>query len=325
MERCAVFCCRGLGDGLISLVLSHNLVSVGYEVVTYHPFLKAMQPLFPHLRLEPFPKKEECASFDRIFIFYEKSPEMKEILDFCEKNFPEKTKVLNPIATLKRDYPYWEVGKFDGSVPFAENLRVFCKDQLGIVEATPLNGITLPKGAAKGLHAQRIVIHPVSSKLDKNWTPEKFIYLAKRLETSGFEPYFVLTEKEKELFPEKNIRLAPPSDLVSLAIWIYESRAMIGNDSGIGHLASCLGLPTVTICRNKIASFFWRPAWALAAVVTPPSWIPNIKRCRLRDWYWQQWIPVSSVFSRFCQLCKPGNQRPKGFSLGKKHIVGETE
>ena len=34
--RAAVFSSKGIGDGLISLILSHNLHLNGYNVVTFH-------------------------------------------------------------------------------------------------------------------------------------------------------------------------------------------------------------------------------------------------------------------------------------------------
>ena len=82
---------------------------------------------------------------------------------------------------------------------------------------------------------------------------------------------------------------------------------MIGNDSGVGHLASCLGIPTLTICRSQMAANFWRPGWSKGAVITPPAWVPNLKGLRLRDQHWQKFISVKKVYKTFI------NQR-----LGKK-------
>jgi ADP-heptose:LPS heptosyltransferase len=74
---------------------------------------------------------------------------------------------------------------------------------------------------------------------------------------------------------------------------------MIGNDSGIGHLASCLNLPTLIICRSKIAAPFWRPGWTSGEVILPPAWIPNLKGLRFRDKYWQKSITVPKVLKSF--------------------------
>src|SRR5580692_10458058 len=98
MKKYAVFSCKGLGDGLISLVLSNNLHVNGANVTTFHPFLQKMQCWFPHLSIRPFPSIEELVHFDIFFFIYEKSPWMLPLIAHCEKQYPEQTFVLNPIA-----------------------------------------------------------------------------------------------------------------------------------------------------------------------------------------------------------------------------------
>lgn len=295
--RCAVFSCMGLGDGLLALILSNNLARAGHQVATYHPFLQGLQSWFPHLPLLPFPK-EQIPLYDRYFIIYERTPWMQTILDHCLSHFREKTTVLNPIATPHCDYPYWEEGRFDGNQPFADNLFVFCRDQLKLPRPTKENGIQPPADLKKC--PSRVIIHPTSSRAGKNWTRSKFLTLAKQLEADGLEPAFILTEKEKIAWPE----IDPPqfATLADLARFVAESGSMVGNDSGIGHLASCLGLPTLIICRSKLAANFWRPAWERGEVLYPPRWIPNLKGMRWRDRHWQKFISVNRVHSLFRAL-----------------------
>jgi len=302
--KAAVFSCLGLGDGLISLVLSNNLARNGWEVTTFHPSLKGLQSWFPHLPLTPFPAKEEIESqfstFDKFFLFYEKSEWMLHILKFCQERWPDKLTVLNPIATRNKDYPFWEGGKFDGRVSFVDNLVNFCRHTLHFTEPTSSNGIVVPSSVELRRYPKRIVIHPKSSKESKNWPWLKFETLAEQLEEEGFEPWFALTSSEKETVPP--CRSPEIKSLADLAHFVAESGAMIGNDSGIGHLASCLGLPTVTICRHKHASSFWRPGWSIGAVLTPPSLMPNLKGLRWRDKYWKHWISVGRVQNTFLSL-----------------------
>src|SRR3569832_256471 len=128
--KIAVFSCSGLGDCLLTLILSQNLSRQGHEVVTFHPFMSQMLGWFPHLSIRPFPPKLE--EFDRFFIFYEKTAWMAEVLTQCLVLHRDKTTVLNPIATPNTDYPYWEEGRFDGREPFADNLVNFCRTVLGL-------------------------------------------------------------------------------------------------------------------------------------------------------------------------------------------------
>ncbi len=302
MKRCAVFSCLGLGDGLISLVLSNNLQLNGYSVDTFHPFLRALQNWFLHLRIDRFPDIDVLENYERFFIFYEKTPQMQMILTYCQKHFPERTTVLNPIATANRDYPYWEQGRFDGNRPFVDNLYVYCKDQLKLPILTKSNGIVIPDPIQPKRFAQRVVIHPTSSRPGKNWSMQKYLELNRRLKSEGYQPVMMLTPEEQSDWKYAEIELPQFTNLSELAVYVCESGSMIGNDSGIGHLASCLGLSTVTICRSAQNACFWRPAWTRGEVLTPSLWIPNLKGLRLRDKHWQKWISVGRVLRHFHRL-----------------------
>ncbi len=303
MKKCAVFSCLGLGDGLIALVLSNNLHLNGAQTATFHPFLGSLQAWFPHLPLYPFPSSEELESafkqFDKFYIILEKTPWMQAILQHCKTHYPEKTTVLNPIATPNRDYPYWEEGRFNGSRPFVDNLFTYCKDLLKFTVVTKSNGVCAPEKVAQKRFARRVVIHPMSSREGKNWPKEKYVQLSTQLKAQGYIPSMILTEEERKGWNLKGVEAPLFQNLEEMAAYIAESGFMIGNDSGIGHLASCLGLPTITICRSAQSSKFWRPAWARGEVITPASWIPNIKGLRLRDKHWKKWISVEKVLQRF--------------------------
>ncbi len=300
---CGVFSCQGLGDGLIALVLSNNLRLNGHRVETFHPFLKGLQEWFPSLLLKPFPQIAEMEmalkKFDRFFIIYEKTEWMKAILDICQQRYPERTVVLNPIATRNRDYPYWEQGKFDGAYPFVDNLYWYCQKQLGLPVVTKSNGIACPETVQFKRYPHRVVLHPKSSREGKNWPIEKFIQLAFRLKKEGWDPAFILTREEREQYSIEAEWMPIFQNIHEMAIYISESGFMIGNDSGIGHLASCLGLSTVTICRNRATAEFWRPAWSRGEIVAPSRWIPNLKGLRLRDQHWKKWVTVQAVLSKF--------------------------
>lgn len=306
MQRCAVFSCQGMGDGLISLVLSNNLHLNGAEATTFHPFLDALSPWFPDLPICKFPSLEELESvlegFDRFFIIFEKSPWMQAILQFCLKHHREKTTVLNPIATSRCDYPYWEEGRFNGNRSFVENIYAYSKDILKFAVVTKSNGIAVPKGVSPRKFEKRIVIHPTSSRDGKNWSWEKYVELSDRLKKEGFALAMILTQEERAGWDLRGVEVPIFIDLFEMAAYVAESGYMIGNDSGIGHLASCLGVPTLTVCRSAQASKFWRPAWARGSVVTPSSWVPNLKGLRLRDKHWKKWVSVEKVIKSFKQL-----------------------
>lgn len=294
----AVFPCLGLGDGLIAAILSHNLVKARHEVDTFHPLMGQLQAFFPSLTFYPRPTAlPPLESYDRIFIILEKLDWMQALQKKALEEFPEKTVVLNPIATPNNNYPFWEMGCFDGNQPFVDNLVNYCKEQLQIEGATKENGIVLPEYVTRKKYPRRVILHPTSSRAGKNWGKMGFIRLANRLTKEGYEPIFILTKKEKEDWPE--IESPTFEDLAEVAAFVAESGYMIGNDSGIGHLASCMGIPTLTICRSELSANFWRPAWEKGKVVIPSKWIPNLKGMRWRDKKWQKFVSVSRVFNEF--------------------------
>ncbi len=301
----------GLGDGLIALVLSNNLRLNGAQVTTFHPSLQGLQAWFPHLPIQPFPYEQDLdkalADFDQFFLIYEKTSWMQAVLSYCQNRFPEKTTVLNPIATMKRDYPYWETGKFQGNWTFVDNLVQFCRDSLSLKNTTRDNGIHPPSDVVLRRFPKRVIIHPTSSRPGKNWPEAKFVALSKKLQAQGWEPVFALTKDERATWDIKQVEAPQIHSLTELTTLVAESGAMIGNDSGIGHLASCLGLPTLTICRNSMVAKFWRPAWAQGVVVSPYLWIPNVKGLRLRDQHWKRWITTRRVLNQFVQLSQLQN------------------
>lgn len=299
--KVAIFSCLGLGDGLIASVLANNLVIHGAKVTLFHPFLKSLQTWFPHIQMEPFPPNLE--EFDRFFLIFERSPWMGDVLSQLLERFRSQTTVLNPIATPNRDYPFWEEGRFDGRVTFVENLYRFCRDILKLESPTKENGIVIPTDVTPRKYLKRVVIHPTSSRAGKNWTKEKFLKVADGLSQEGMEPVFIVSPQEKADWP-----MAPLfKDLNETARFVCESGYMLGNDSGISHLASNFGLPTLTLCRNQRTADFWHPIWSPNKALLPSKWLPNIKWLRWRDLYWQKGISTQRVLRQFRKLC---NDRP---------------
>lgn len=293
--KIAVFSCIGLGDCLLTAILSYNLVREGHEVVTFHPFMSAMQKWFPDVVIKDR-KDVNLSEFDRFFIFYEKLPWMTHILEECLQKYRAQTTVLNPIATPNTDYPFWEEGEFDGSHTFADNLVSFCHKKLGILHPVKSCGLVLPAHLTRRFPT-RVILHPTSSRPGKNWPRSKFLRLAKKLKKSGFDPVFIVSPEERGEWPEAP--LFPSLD--AAARFIAESGYMIGNDSGIGHLASLLQLPTLSLFKNERTANFWRPSFAPNQICLPRGWLPNIKGMRWRDQYWHWGLSVRQVFRVFRQ------------------------
>lgn len=97
-----------------------------------------------------------------------------------------------------------------------------------------------------------LTIHPGSGSQRKNWHFKNFVELAKRISDKNIVPVFIFGEAEQELFSMscsmlQSFGVLNESSLVEVAGFIAVSIVYVGNDSGITHLASALGVPTLAL------------------------------------------------------------------------------
>lgn len=304
MPQVAVFFHNGLGDGVNGLVLSHHLHKHGWKVTTYQNMLGSMQSWFPHLPVQPYPSIENIpeilSSYDLFVVVHNDTDSfVLKLIQEGKKKFPEKIKVLYfyPSPRIVKE-PYYQDCLTDPTLSIAENLRLFCKQILHLPQVFPGNGFIFPKDLHYRKHIKRIAIHPTSARTTRNWPKKKFLKLAYFLTKQGYEPVFIPGEKEGwEDFP-----VATFASLDLLARFLYECGYFIGNDSGLGHLASSLGIPTLTLCRRKALAKMWAPSFHKGIIVAPSSWIPNIRGLRWRDRYWRALLSVRKAKKAFYQL-----------------------
>lgn len=305
-QKAAVFCHNGLGDGVNSLVLSNNLQLNGWIVDTYQNSMGSMQNWFPHLSIKKYPSISELPqilqSYDSFFVVHNDTDLfVQKLIQEGKRRFPDQLKViyLYPSKNIVNE-PYYSDCLTDPGVSIAANLRFLCEKVLHLPKITKSNGCIPPTDAVSRKYPKRVVIHPTSARSTRNWPKEKFLKLAKSLRDQGYEPVLIPGVKEGwenlgfpiELFP----------NLDQLARFIYESGYLIGNDSGLGHLASALSVPTLTLCRRRTWANMWAPSFYKGIVVTPSSWIPNIRGLRLRDRHWKKFISVNKVLKAFERL-----------------------
>lgn len=330
-RKCAVFSARGLGDGLLALMLSHNLHLNGWDPITYHGNqLSDLQSWYPHLPILPPPSVEEVhlllVRFEKIFLSFDGNSEvMLQIIRQGKKQCPEKIYVMNPSPSKKElsrqtkskflaarglaargiDPSSYDDFGFDASLNMVANTYHFCKEKLGLEKSTKNPGIVLPPDLELRKEMKRIILHPTSGRKGRSWPEEKFVKLALHLQSLSWDPVFVMNEQEQALWPglmHPKIPIRLFSNFQDLARFVGESGYMIGNDSGIGHLASALGLPTVTICRHYRIARLWRPGWGRNEVVFPFRWIPNFHALRLRDLHWKRFVTVKKVIRAFQRI-----------------------
>lgn len=309
--RAAIFLHNGLGDGVNGLVLSNNLQLNGWRVDTYQNTMGAMGSWIPHLSILSYPALSDLsrilASYDWFFVVHNDTDEfVLKLIEEGKRRFPDRLKViyLFPSKYIVNE-PYYADCLIEPALSIADNLRIFCEKILHLPKITQSNGFIPPASLVHRKWMKRVVFHPTSAKPTRNWPREKFVKLALHLKDEGYEICFIPGEKEYPAWSDVEdlgVKLVKFSTLDALARFIYESAYLIGNDSGLGHLASSLGIPVLTFCRKKSWANMWAPSFQKGVVLTPSSLIPNISGFRLRDRHWKKFISVGMARRGFERL-----------------------
>ncbi|WP_233273007.1 glycosyltransferase family 9 protein [Paraburkholderia acidisoli] len=279
-----------LGDSLNLLVIAHNLVRANWQVRIFGAHAWSLAAWFPHLPIEPA-LREDAAR------------ETLERFDVVIQMHRDR-----PFADLHAWHPGFvdlhEIEYADGEPCMAHRFAVFAAARFDLPGVEISNGMQAPAGLVHRRYAHRVAVHPEASTPDKRWLARRFIGLCRRLGTQGFAPELVMAERERARWLPR-VRDALPlrafHDTAELAAWLYESGWFIGNDSGLGHLASALGIPTLTLFRRRRVAQRWRPGFHCAEIVLPPWWLPS---AGLKERLWRESISINRVMRRFGELRK---------------------
>ncbi|WP_028583071.1 glycosyltransferase family 9 protein [Desulfogranum mediterraneum] len=279
----------GLGDNLIEMVLLENARLLGYETTVYSNVICQLREWFPGHRVQPSLAVDDFASVLPPFELF-----------FWSGSLPEPLAALLAAKTV--DY----MARHQEELTQVENMSVVCGHCFPGHQPVLANGITPPGGLVGGKYPRRVCLHPTSAEESKNWLPRRFSRLARRLAAQGYEPVIVMSEQElccwQPLFSTE-FPLLGFASLTECAAYLYESGYFIGNDSGGGHLASCLGVPTLSIHGRKKKARVWQPGWGQVRVVTP---VVNFIGSYLRQHYWKYLLSTGRVERAFHTLVQLG-------------------
>jgi heptosyltransferase-3 len=122
-----------------------------------------------------------------------------------------------------------------------------------------------------------VVIHPGGGAPRKCWPAEKYLELASRLREQGRPVRVLLGEVELERWPAEQIAqfreaadVRTPASLLDLLGELTSAAAFVGNDSGPGHLAGILGLPTLSLFGSTSNPVRWKPMGPRVRVLGAP-------------------------------------------------------
>ncbi len=290
MMNIAVVTSPGFGDGLIMMNASETLRLAGHNVVTFNDHLPALRNWFPGHNFAPQPKdKSALENFDLIVMQHDNSKKSQMIIESCRK----KLAIFYPSYDANRHPPLQERDRVATSrLPLSGEISRLTAD---VFDCAPCksNGITPPPHLVRHKHRNRVIIHPTSSTPLRTWPLEKFVDVAEWVASRGFQPTFVLSPKERAQLGDQipsHLSVPPIATLEETANLIFESHYVIGNESGIVHLASNLDIPFLVIAGNKKRIQQWQPGWRKGRIVTPRRYVPNIKGLRLRENQWKRFI-----------------------------------
>jgi heptosyltransferase III len=316
MLHVAILCAQGLGDALLMMITAHHYAQNHYQVTFYYNQPDFLKPLFPYITIAPYPPLEAFPShfqhYDLLLVENDHSKQAWALSHLRSTQVLPNITFLFPTPSkhsyTPRDY------LFNSRLPVATNLQHAMQKLLQLTSATKENGLVIPQGMQQR-YDRRIALHPTSKDPQRNWKQSQFLSLACRLKNLGYDPYFVLNTAESpswQSLSTQGYQLFVFSSLLEITSFLYESRAFIGNDSGLGHLASNLGIPTVTISGNPKRVQLWRPDWAFNRVATLPCPLPNFKGIQwaFREKYWQNFVTVGRVLNNFKRLISMSSQQP---------------
>ncbi|MFA5250479.1 MAG: glycosyltransferase family 9 protein [Parachlamydiales bacterium] len=298
---------KGLGDGLIMSILACHLHRLGYRVTLFNPHLEELSEWFPLYKLKKEPRN--LPGFDWLFCQHSNTGFVEEL----KKNRKEfkKCSFIYPSFDKKRHLPLGETDFVcQNRCSLADNLKNLGRNFLNLPEAEKETGIRIPPGLVPEKYPRRILIHPTATCPTRTWERQKFFLLAEELRKRGFELAFIVHASESPDWQEAKKRgfLLPSfKKLTDLAAYIFESKALIGNDSGPAHLASLLGRQTLIVTNDPKRLALWRPGWKEARIVFPPAYMPNFKYFRWKFSHWQLFTGVSRVLRAFDSLDLPSS------------------
>lgn len=289
----AFVCSPRLGDTLIGLVTVNNLLLNGYQVTVYGNYAFQLKDWFPHFQIHPAPTLDSQYALQKY----------ATVLHMYENDFSKYVALWHPHSIALSNCPLYLA-----DMTMVDIQALLCRQELGLAQITRTNNLVPLPHLVRRKYSQRIVIHPTSFLVRKNWPAKKFVKLAKLLQNEDYKIEFMVAPNELKdwlWLNDLGFALKAFSSLSEAAAFLYESAYFIGNDSGIGHLASNVDLPTVSIILRKGVAKQWRPSWSLGKVVLSPAWInPRPVKEKL----WKIFTTVSAVKKVFDKLVVENNQ-----------------
>jgi ADP-heptose:LPS heptosyltransferase len=162
-------------------------------------------------------------------------------------------------------------------------------------------------GPIKALHSPVVGINLSAGRPARTWPLEKYVELMPKLQNRFESAAFVLSAAPNERWKADEVLNAHPDRtyIVPEGFSIREITGLLKHldflitpDTSIGHLASCVNLPTLALYPGNMENFaVWKPFNRCVRAVNSP------------DFYRIEYIEVEHVFHAFCEIVE--EERPE--------------
>jgi len=309
---------NGLGDGVIHSVIAQNIARLVESPVRFvHPLLEPLAPILNRLEVMDLSYWDQFGSSEVDYILVDKGSSQLEalmsnsamiqklIVFSISKTRPDRNLFNSSLEQESSSGLYRLLNQLNGTSirNFGWREQRTILQQFGLMlkeleiakEFSEHPDLLIPSEWHSEKYNNRVIIHPFSSRAVKNWPTTKYVELAHRLQDKGLEIIFSIAPNEELQWQAVNGSMVFDTKIFS-SIWelaklYYQSGLLIGNDSGAGHLAALLRLPTITIMHRYRPGFAWRPAWGNNRMVQPSRYAFLLGRQ-----YWKQTISERKVY-----------------------------
>jgi len=288
LAHVAIIASPAIGDSLLLMTVAHNLRRAGSNVTVFGAHIHALRAWFPGFDIRPALPPDQASEVLRDY---------GAVVQLHEARPLPEPHAIHPRALILE-----HLCRMRSPQSMAQRLVEYCRAELGLLDPEKHNGLVPPAGLVHRGHQARVVIHPTASTPDKCWLASRFVTLARRLRDEGLDPHFIISPAERpqwEHVQELGLGLPALGGLDEVAAWIFGSGWFIGNDSGIGHLASNLHVPTLSLFMRQGGARTWRPDWGPGRILVGGDYIPTGK---LKEKLWKYALTPGRVardFSRF--------------------------
>jgi ADP-heptose:LPS heptosyltransferase len=120
-------------------------------------------------------------------------------------------------------------------------------------------GIELPTRnqlAPSARPSDTVLIHSGAAQQVRVWPLERYLMLARQLRQNHHTVQIVCDAAQREWWASRGESPRVPASLSELMALLDTAGLFVGNDSGPGHLAAILGVPTFTLFGNNLPSLF---------------------------------------------------------------------